>query len=87
MMAPSSAVVGIADVLPSVGSDPFAIASVLSHCPYCKLELTGSVFASFIDGQVVAVSHTRRIGKKDYTWTHGPHGCHVPALRSVCPRL
>jgi hypothetical protein len=61
------------------------IATLASNCPWCGLALTGHVFASFTEGHVASLLHTRRIGDRDYTWTHKPGGCCVPSLNSIMP--
>lgn len=73
-MNAAEAIAALSDCHPAV---------LLTRCPWCHGELDGHVFASFLDGKLLSLGQTKRIGRTDYTWLHCPSGCRVPALDRV----
>lgn len=57
-----------------------------AKCPWCGADLKqGIVLATFLDGECVAISQAWKIGRREYSWSHGVEGCHVPQLRRISP--
>ena len=63
------------------------IVELAEVCPWCGLDLDGEVWASWINGELRSLLQTRTIGNGQYTWTHTPAGCIVPALMRLPPLL
>lgn len=80
---PAPRIVSIVDAIRAI--DPPQPATLRAKCPWCNQPLDGHVFSSFLDGKLLSISQTKRIGNGDYTWSHSKESCRVPKLDRISP--